>query len=108
MESEPHVPYRADSQCFRRFKGEVRRLIIVVVKTTAYFDLVRQRADRRIIKDEWIERAIRSPLRRVTQSDGRIKLWVRIPEMENRCMRVILLEDGVTVHNAFLDRRFPS
>jgi hypothetical protein len=29
-----------------------------------------------------------------------------IPEMENRYLRVILLEDGETVHNAFFDRRF--
>jgi hypothetical protein len=29
-----------------------------------------------------------------------------IPEMENRWLRVILLADGETVHNAFFDRRF--
>jgi hypothetical protein len=28
------------------------------------------------------------------------------PEMENRILRVILLEDGETVHNAFFDRNF--
>jgi hypothetical protein len=32
----------------------------------------------------------------------------RIPEMDNRYLRVILLPDGETVHNAFLDRRFQS
>jgi hypothetical protein len=32
--------------------------------------------------------------------------WIQVPEMENRYLRVILLEDGETVHNAFLDRRF--
>ena len=32
--------------------------------------------------------------------------WIQVPEMENRYLRVILLEDGETVHNAFFDRGF--
>jgi len=36
---------------------------------------------------------------------GRIKRWAYIPE-ERRYLRVILLADGITVHNAFFDRRF--
>jgi len=36
----------------------------------------------------------------------RFQRWVSIPEMENRYLRVILLPDGETVHNAFFDRRF--
>ena len=51
-------------------------------------------------------RAIQHPLREERQSDGRIRRWVRVPEMENRALRVILLEDGETVHNAFFDRDF--
>jgi hypothetical protein len=76
------------------------------MKTTAYFDLVRFRADRRIIADSWIERAIRAPVNERFQADGRIRRWTRVPEMENRYLRVILLPDGETVHNAFFDRRF--
>jgi hypothetical protein len=30
----------------------------------------------------------------------------RIAEMENRYLRVVLLPDGETVHNAFFDREF--
>jgi hypothetical protein len=30
----------------------------------------------------------------------------RIAEMENRYLRVVLLPDGETVHNAFFDRGF--
>ena len=78
------------------------------MKTTAYFDAIRQRPDREVIKDEWIRRTIEKPLRQVVQSDGRIRRWARIPEMDNRYLRVILLPDGETVHNAFFDRRFPS
>ena len=78
------------------------------MKTTAYFDLIRQRADRAVIKDEWIERVVAVPLREVIQADGRIRRWAPIPEMDNRYLRVILLSDGETVHNAFFDRRFAS
>jgi hypothetical protein len=76
------------------------------MKTTQYFRYTRQRPDRAIIKDEWIEQAVQNPLREELQSDGRIRRWARIAEMENRVLRVILLEDGETVHNAFFDRNF--
>jgi hypothetical protein len=76
------------------------------VRTTEYFDFVRLRPDRRSILDAWIKRAIRNPLREIVQSDGRIRRWAAVPEMENRVLRVILLPDGETVHNAFFDRRY--
>jgi hypothetical protein len=76
------------------------------MKTTAYFDVIRLRSDRRFIQDLWIERAIWAPLRENRQADGRIRRWVCVPEMESRFLRVILLADGQTVHNAFFDRRF--
>ena len=40
------------------------------------------------------------------KADGRIRCWVQIREMEKRYLRVILLADAETVHNAFFDRRF--
>lgn len=76
------------------------------MKCTAYFLYTRTRPDRACILDEWIHRAIMQPQREDVQSDGRIRRWVRIPEMGNRALRVILLEDGETVHNAFFDRDF--
>lgn len=76
------------------------------MKTTLYFDALRSRPDRAAIADAWIERAIRSPIKEQVQSDGRIRRWAQIPEAENRYLRVVLLEDGETVHNAFFDRRF--
>ncbi len=76
------------------------------MKTTAYFQAVRSRPDRTIIREEWIRRAIDAPLREEVQEDGRIRRWVVIPEMANRALRVILLPDGETIHNAFFDRRF--
>jgi hypothetical protein len=76
------------------------------LKTTRYFDAVRVRPDRATIREEWIERVIRKPYREKIQADGRIRRWGQIPEAENRYLRVVLLADGETVHNAFFDRRF--
>ena len=75
------------------------------LKTTGYFQHIRKRSDRAIIKDEWITRVIRFPEKTEVQSDGRIRVWAWIPE-ESKFLRVILLEDGETVHNAFFDRSF--
>ena len=76
------------------------------MKVTRYFEATRQRPDRAIIRNEWIEQAIRTPIREVVQQDGRIRRWVKVPEMEDRFLRIVLLPDGETVHNAFFDRRY--
>ena len=76
------------------------------MKVTAYFAAIRLRPDRAVIRDEWIERAISSPIREYVQADGRIRRWTRVPEMDDRYLRVVLLPDGETVHNAFFDRGF--
>jgi hypothetical protein len=76
------------------------------VKVTQYFAAVRARADRATIQDAWIERAINEPIREEMQADGRIRRWAQICEAEGRYLRVVLLEDGQTVHNAFFDRGF--
>ncbi len=76
------------------------------MKFTAYFNYTRERPDRREIQLDWIERVIFHPDAERLQADGRIRRWKRIPEAEDRWLRVVLLEDGETVHNAFFDRRF--
>jgi hypothetical protein len=75
------------------------------LKTTEYFKHMRRRPDRAIIQDEWITRVIQCPEKTEVQLDGRIRKWAWIPE-EAKFLRVILLEDGETVHNAFFDRSF--
>ena len=75
------------------------------LKTTEYFRFMRHRPDRERIRDEWIAQAIETPIAEDSQADGRIRRWIYIPE-EKRYLRVILLPDGATVHNAFFDRRF--
>jgi hypothetical protein len=73
------------------------------LKTTEYFKNMRGRPDRAIIRDEWIIRVIQCPERAEVQLDGRIRKWAWIPE-KAKFLRVIMLEDGETVPDAFLDR----
>ena len=76
------------------------------MKFTQYFLATRKRSDRAIIRDEWIQFVIDNPIREIVQADGRVRRWARITEMGNRVLRVVLLEDRETVHNAFFDRSF--
>ena len=76
------------------------------MKVTRYFSAIRNRPDRALIRDQWIEQAIRAPIREQVQADGRIRRWIQVPELDNRFLRVVLLPDGETVHNAFFDRGF--
>lgn len=76
------------------------------MRFTRYFDAMRQRPDRAAIRIEWIELTVEHPSREETQQDGRIRRWAPITEMDGRYLRVILLADGETVHNAFFDRSY--
>jgi len=78
------------------------------MKFTQYFLYTRQRKDRKDIKNEWIQYVIDNPTKEEIQSDGRIRRWAKISEANNKYLRVILLEDGETIHNAFFDRSFNS
>jgi len=61
--------------------------------------------DGRRARQEWCERALIQPARRETQPDGRIRHWIFIPEL-GKYLRVVTLEDGKTVLNAFPDCDF--
>ena len=88
---------------YRIFHSQAE-LRIAAVKTTKYFQATRVRPDRETIKDEWIQHVVRFPESERIQADGRIRRWARIEEAEGRYLRVVLLPDGETVHNAFFDR----
>jgi hypothetical protein len=60
------------------------------------------------IRAEWCERVVASPLRREVQPDGRMRFWGVVPELDGRVIRVVTLEDGPTIHNAFPDRRYQA
>jgi hypothetical protein len=76
------------------------------VKFTQYFQAMRLRPDSAMIQLEWIQQVIDRPVKEVIRQDGRMRRWAPIPEMDGRYLRVILLADGETVHNAFFDRSF--
>jgi hypothetical protein len=49
------------------------------------------------------------PIRSEIQSDGRVRCWGSVSlqgEVKERILRVVTLEDGKTLHNAFIDRNF--
>ena len=74
------------------------------MRFTKYFLYIRQRPDRAKIKVEWIEDTIKNPDYTEIQLDGRIRKWKKMKD--GKFLRVILLPDGETVHNVFLDRGF--
>ena len=52
------------------------------------------------------KRVIENPIKKEIQPDGRIKFWGKMEELGGKYLRVVTLEDGVTIHNAFIDRGF--
>ena len=78
------------------------------MSTTRYFDeqVLRKRP---YLTIEMCRAVLAAPLRTVVQGDGRVRHWgaVILPgEEEARILRVVTLEDGETIHNAFLDRDY--
>jgi hypothetical protein len=71
-----------------------------------YYKYTKLRPDRAGIKEEWIVKAFFEPIYEVLQSDGRIRRWAKIEEADGKYLRIIVLEDMVTIHNAFFDRSF--
>lgn len=76
-----------------------------VMKTTAYFNEFASQKHPEIQR-EWIERVLADPVKQEVQPNNRISYWGNIEEAEGRVLRVVTLDDGATVHNAFFDRNF--
>lgn len=55
---------------------------------------------------EICRRIIQNPVKKEVQSDGRICFWAKVEELEGKYLRVVTLQDGFTIHNAFIDRGF--
>ncbi len=75
------------------------------MKTTRYFEeqVLRKRP---YIRREWCAIVLANPERREVQPEGCVRYWGFIPELGATALRVVTLEDGETVHNAFPDRDF--
>lgn len=74
-------------------------------KFTPYFEneVLRKRP---YLKKEWCIRVVESPIKWEPQENNRFRFWGEIHELGGRILRVITLEDKVTIHNAFPDRGF--
>ena len=74
-------------------------------KVTEYFknEILRKRP---YLNIEMCRSVIGSPDRTEQQSDGRIRYWKAMEEFGGKYLRVVTLEDGETLHNAFLDRGY--
>jgi hypothetical protein len=76
------------------------------LKTTRYFEeqVLRKRP---YIRREWCAQVLAAPLHSERQPDGRIRVWGKIEGLgASRMLRVVMLDDGETVHNAFFDRSY--
>ena len=78
------------------------------MKTTRYFDeqVLRKRP---YLDLAMCERVVSAPLRQEVQDDGRIRFWAPVVDNRDgkeRILRVVTLDDGVTLHNAFYDRDY--
>jgi hypothetical protein len=72
---------------------------------TPYFENQVMRKRPYLTRDMRI-RVVRTPIRAELQGNDRYRFWGKVDELGGRFLRVITLSDKVTVHNAFLDRRF--
>ncbi len=74
------------------------------LKTTRYFD-EQVLPKRQYLTVEMCIGVIKKPLKKEIQDDGRIRYWGFVSEL-NKIIRVVVLEDDQTIHNAFMDRNF--
>jgi len=58
------------------------------------------------LRREWCIGVVEAPVRVERQEDNRYRFWAMVPELGNRYLRVVTLDDKVTIHNAFPDRGF--
>ena len=77
------------------------------MKFTDYFLHTRIRSDRKDIDMKWIEATYSNPDVELVQTDGRVRRWKYI-EAVDKYLRVVILEDKETIHNAFFDRSFKN
>jgi hypothetical protein len=72
---------------------------------TSYFETQVLRKRPYLTKEMCI-RVVRLPIRVELQEQDRYRFWGAVDELEGRFLRVVTLSDKLTIHNAFLDRRF--
>lgn len=74
------------------------------MKQTEYFKN-KVLTKRPYLKLEWIDKVLANPIKKEVQENNRIRYWAFIKELD-KYLRVVILEDGATIYNAFPDRDF--
>ena len=74
------------------------------IKFTLYFENEVLRKRPYLTKDICVK-IIENPLKVERQEDNRFRFWGKVEGFEDKVVRVVTLEDKITIHNAFLDRR---
>jgi len=79
-------------------------LLGIIIKYTKHFidDVFPKRP---YLTDELLLDIIEDPIKTEIQLDDKIRLW-GFSSVHNKYVRIILLEDGETIHTAFFDRNF--
>ncbi len=74
-------------------------------KFADYFEneILRKRS---YIKKEWCIQVLKNPTKSERQEKNRFRFWAPLEELDGRYLRVITLDDKITIHNAFPDRSF--
>jgi hypothetical protein len=72
---------------------------------TEYDEASRSRPGRASISYDDVAGVLTAPFRTERQADGRVRFWGFV-QHRGRWLRVVTLDDGQTVLNAFWDRRF--
>jgi hypothetical protein len=74
-------------------------------KFTRYFENeVLQK--RPYLKKQWCIAILENPEKEELQENNRYRFWGKVDELDGKYIRVVTLEDKITIHNAFPDRRF--
>ena len=58
------------------------------------------------LKKEWCVQVVESPVKIEEQENNRYRFWAQIAELGGKFLRVVTLEDRITIHNAFPDRNY--
>ena len=72
---------------------------------TSYFEheVLRKRP---YLKKAWCIYVLEHAIHSERHEQNRYRFWAAVPELEGRYLRVITLDDKLTIHNAFPDRGF--
>ena len=78
---------------------------MIKYKFTSYFEneVLRKRP---YLRKEWCIYVLENAIQSEPQENNRYRFWAALPELDGRYLRVITLEDTLTIHNAFPDRGF--